>query len=118
MEILKLTRVKLNRLFSFCTSNLNSSSAHDFIGVSLLEAYNTVYSYDLIGIVETHLDWDADIDKLNLNGYYFFNSNNPQNRKRGGIRLYIKQSFLCRSRSDLEILLECIVSEFHINRRK
>ena len=62
---------QINRLFSFCTSNLNSSSTHDFIRVSLLEAYNTVYSYDLIGIVETHLDWDADIDTLNLNGYYF-----------------------------------------------
>ena len=86
--------------------------------MSLLEAYNTVYSYDLIGIVETHLDGNIDIEKLNLNGYYFINSNHPQNRKRGGVGLYIKESFPCRRGSDLEILPECIVSEFHINRRK
>ena len=108
----------VNGLLSFCTWNLNSISTHDFIRVSLLEAYNTVYSYDLIGIVETHLNGNIDIDKLNLNGNYFINSNHPQNRKRGGVGLYIKESFPCRRRSDLEILPECIVSEFHINRRK
>ena len=52
----------INGLFIFCTWNLNSISAHDFIHVSLLQAYNAVYSYDLIGIVETHLDGDIDID--------------------------------------------------------
>ena len=36
----------INRLVSFCTWNLNSISAHDFIRVSLLEAYSAVYSYD------------------------------------------------------------------------
>ena len=108
----------INGLFSFCTWNLNSTSARDFIRVSLLEAYNTVYSYDLIDIGEAHLDGDIDIDKLNLNGYYFINSNHPQNRKRGGVGLYIRESFPYRRRSDLEILPECIISEFHINWRK
>ena len=108
----------INRLSSFCTWNLNSIYAHDFIRFSLLEAYNTVYSDDLIGIVETHLDGDIDIDKLNLNGYNSINSNYPQNAKRGGLGLYIKESFPCRRRSDLEILPECIVCEFHINRSK
>ena len=104
----------INGLFSFCTWNLNSISAHDFICVLLLEASNTVYSYHLIRVVEMHLNGDIAIDKLNLNGYYFINSNHPQNRKRGGIGLYIKESCPCRRRSDLEILPECIVSEFHI----
>ena len=36
----------------FCTWNLNSITAHDFLRVSLIEAYNSVYNYDLIGIVE------------------------------------------------------------------
>ena len=40
----------------FCTWNLNSIIAHDYLRVSLIEAYNSVYNYDLIGIVETHLD--------------------------------------------------------------
>ena len=65
-----------------------------------------------------HLDGDIDIDKLNLNGYYFINSNHPQNGKRGGVGLYIKESFPCKRRSDLATLPECIVCDFHMNRRK
>ena len=108
----------INGLFNFCTLNLNSISAYDFIRVSLLEAYNTAYSYDMIGIVEMHLDGDIDMDILNLNSYYFINSNHPQNRKRGGVGIFIRESFPYRRKSELEILPECIVSEFHINRRK
>ena len=67
--------------------------------------------------METHLDGDIDMGKLNLNSYYFINSNHPQNRKREGVGIYIGESFPYRRRSDLEILPECIVSEFHINRR-
>ena len=32
----------------FCTWNLNSITAYDFLLVSLMEAYNSVYNYDLI----------------------------------------------------------------------
>ena len=69
--------------FSFCSWNLNSICAHDFTRVSLIEAYNSVHSYDLIGIVETHLDSTTDESKLTLDGYSFFKSNHPQNIKRG-----------------------------------
>ena len=48
----------------FCTWNLNSIAAYNFLRVSLIEAYNSVYSYDLIGIVETHLDSSIDVGKL------------------------------------------------------
>ena len=50
-----------------------------------------------ISNVETHLDGDIDVDKLNLNGYCFINSNHPQNRKRGGVGFYIRESFTCRT---------------------
>ena len=40
----------------FCTWILNSIFARDFLRVSLIEAYNSVYNYDLLGVVETHLD--------------------------------------------------------------
>ena len=42
-----------------------------FTRVSLIEAYNSVYNYDLIGIVETHLDSTVDESKLDLTGYSF-----------------------------------------------
>ena len=41
---------------SFCSWNLNSIIAHDFLRISLLEFHNSVFSYDLIGIDETHID--------------------------------------------------------------
>ena len=53
----------------FSTWNFNSISVHDFLCVSLIEAYNSVYNYDLIGVVETHLDNTVDKDRLALDGY-------------------------------------------------
>ena len=70
---------------NFCTWNLNSITAHDFLRVSLMEAYNSVYNYDLIGIVETHLDSTIDEERLALDGYSFHKENHPQNVKRGGM---------------------------------
>ena len=103
---------------SFCSWNLNSICAHDFLRVSLIEAYNTVYNYDLIGIVETHLDNTVDETKLAIDGYSFYKSNHPQNGKRGGVGLYVKESFPTRERDDLETLSECIVCEIQIKGKK
>ena len=103
---------------NFCTWNLNSLAAYDFLRVSLIEAYNSVYNYDLIGIVETHLDSTIDENKLALNGYTFIKVNHPQNVKRGGVGLYIKDSLPSKRRSDLVTLPECIVYEIQINRKK
>ena len=102
----------------FCTWNLNSITAHDFLRVSLIEAYNLVYNYDLIGIVETHLDSTVDKDRLALDGYTFIKDNHPQNVKRGGVGLYIKDSLPSKNRSDLVTLPECIVYEIQLNRKK
>ena len=103
---------------NFCAWNLNSIAAHDFLRVSLIEVYNSVYNYDLIGIVETHLDTTMNEDRLALDGYTFFKSNHPQNVKRGGVGLYVKDSLPSRDRSDLVTLPECIVTEIQIDRKK
>ena len=66
----------------------------------------SVYNYDLIGIVETHLDSTIDENKLALNV------------KRGGVGLYMKDSLPSKRRSDLVTLPECIVYEIQINRKK
>ena len=102
----------------FCTWNLNSITAYDFLRVSLLEAYNSVYNYDLIGIVETHLDSTVDEDRLALDGYTFVRENHPQNVKRGGVGLYIKDAIPSRNRPDLVTLPECIVYEIQLHRKK
>ena len=68
-KILLSNDVELNpgpETLNFCTWNLKSITAHDFLRISLIEAYNFVYSNDLIGIVKTHLDSKVDEDKLAL----------------------------------------------------
>ena len=55
----------------FCTWNLSSIIAHDFLRVSLIEAFNSVYKHDFIGIVETYLDSTFDDGRLTLDGYNF-----------------------------------------------
>ena len=88
-------------MFQFYAWNLNSLSAHDYFRVSLIDAYNFVYNNDLIGIVETHVDSTADESKLALNGYSFLKGNHPQDLKRSGIGIYIKDTFPARNRIDL-----------------
>ena len=103
---------------NFCTWNLNSITAHDFLRVLLLEAYNSVYNYDLIGIVETHLDTTINEDRLAIDGYTFHESNHPLNVKRGGVGLYVKDSLASKNRPDLMTLPECVVSEIQIDWKK
>ena len=105
-------------MFSFCSWNLNSITAHDFVRVSLIEAYNSIYEYDLLGIVETHIDSFVDETKLLIPGYTFVKSNHPSNTKRGGVGLYIKETFPARERPDLVKLPESIVCEIQLNQRK
>ena len=102
----------------FCCWNLNSIAAYDFLRVSLIEAYNSLYNYDLIGIVETHIDSTVDKDKLAMDGYTLHEANHPQNIKRGGVGLYIKDSLPSKNRSDQVTLPECVVCEIQLNRKK
>ena len=102
----------------FCTWNLNSIAAYDFLRVALLEAYNSVHKYDLIGIVETHLDTTINEARLALDGYTFHKSSHPQNMKRGGVGLYVKDTLPSKFRSDLAVLPECIILEVHIHGKK
>ena len=108
----------INDTISFCSWNLNSICAHDFARISLIEAYNSVYEYDLIGIVETHLDSSVEESKIELDGYNFMKTNHPLDVKRGGVGLYVKDTFPAKERPDLETLPECIVCEFQLDRKK
>ena len=103
---------------SFCSWNLNSPWAYDYLRVSLIEAYNTICNYDLIGIVETHLDNTVNEAKFADDGYSFYKSNHPQNGKCGGLGLYVKESLPVRERGDLVTLPECIVCELQIKGKK
>ena len=41
---------------SFCNWNLNTLSKNDFYRITLLEAHNTEYNYDIISLCETSLN--------------------------------------------------------------
>ena len=97
---------------------MNSISAHDFLRVSLIEAYNSLYNYDLIGIAETHLDDSVDQERLILKGYEFINCDHPLNSKRGGVGLYVKDSLPKKERPDIATLPESIVCELNLDRKK
>ena len=73
--------------FSLCYWNLNINAAHDFSKLSLLEAYNTHYMYDIICISETYLDSSVPYDdpRLNLSVYKFVKADNLSNSERGGV---------------------------------
>ena len=102
----------------FCTWNLNSIAAYDFLRVALVEAYNSVHKYDLIGIVETHLDATINEARLALDGYIFYKSNHPQNMKKGGVGLNVKDTQPSKFRPDLAVLPDCVILEVQIERKK
>ena len=79
---------------SFCHWSLNSISAHDFVKVSLLEAYNAIHKFDIICLSETFLNSSLQIDddSLVLNGYKLVRADNPSDLKRGGVCIYFKES--------------------------
>ena len=86
--------------FKFCCWNLNSIIAHDFLRVVLIEAYKSICKYDLLGIVETHLDNCIDQKRLAVKGYDLIACNHPSNIKRDGVGLCIKESLSKKHRPD------------------
>ena len=72
----------------------------------------------MIGIVETHIDSAVDEDKLALDGYRLIKNSHPQDVKRGGVGLYVKESLPSKDRFDLVILPECVFSTIQIDRKK
>ena len=71
---------------SFCHWNLNSIAAHNFIKMSLLQAYNAINRFDFICLSETYLDnsYHTDDDQLTFPGYNLIRADNPNNTKKRG----------------------------------
>ena len=78
--------------FSFCHWNLNSISSHNYVKISLLEAYITVHKFDIICLSETCLDSSTrpDDDNLGIEGYDIACADNPANTERRGVCIYYK----------------------------
>ena len=75
---------------SFCNWNLNTLSKEDFYRITLLEAHNTEYNYDIISLCETSLDDKFEVPELP--GYNFQSCNHPDDNRSGGVEIFYKES--------------------------
>ena len=80
-----------NAFFSFCNWNVNSLGKGNFSRVQLIEAHNSLYSYDLISLCETSLNDSVEIPDNLLEGYSFIPKNKPSNSRHGGVCLFFKK---------------------------
>ena len=98
--------------FSFCHWNFNSITTHNFIKMSLLQAYNSMHKFDIICSSETYFDnsYHSDDDQLALPGYNLIRADNPNNIKRGGVYICYRETWPVKV-IDVNILNECLVCE-------
>ena len=99
--------------------NVNSIPSHNFIKLSMLEAFNSIHKYDLICISESFVDssYSSDDPSLTLKGYKLARSDHPLNIKRGGNCIFYKESLPIKFLS-ISNLSECLISEILYNNRK
>ena len=106
--------------FSFCQWNLNSLTAHNYIKLSSLQAYNTIYKHHVICLSETYPDNSVPSDESDLNfpGYKLVRFDYQGNVKRGGVRIYFKDSLSIRFLDVPSNLDECLLCELSYNNKK
>ena len=97
--------------------NLNSLAKDNFQRIRLIEAHNTIFSYDLISICETSLNDSVALPGTLLNDYTFVPANNPANVRHDGVGLFFKNSLPVIVRNDLSFD-ESIVIELKFGRKK
>ena len=102
---------------SFCNWNLNTLSKDDFYRISLLEAHNTEFNYDIISLCETSLDDSINVPENALPGYRFHACNHPSGDRIGGVGIFYKETLPLRIRDDLSFD-EAIVPELMFGRKK
>ena len=103
--------------FSFCNWNLNTLSKDKFSRISLLDAHNSIYKYDIISLCETSLSKDEIVPENILPGYHYHACNHPSGEKKGGVGIFYKDSLPIKIRSDLSFD-ECIVAELRFGWKK
>ena len=106
-----------SNFFNFMSWNLNSIVKDNFYRVSLIEARNSLFNYDLISICETCLNDSVELPETLLDEYTFVPVNNPANTRRGGVGLFYKNSLPVVIRNDLSFE-ETIVDELAFGRKK
>ena len=108
--LLNFLILSFSYFLSFCNWNLNTLSKDDFYRISLLEAHNTEFNYDIISLCETSLNDSINVPENALPGYRFHSCNHPNGDRSGGVGMFYKESLPLKIREDLSFS-ECIVCE-------
>ena len=106
-----------NSFFTFANWNVNSLAKDNFQRVQLLEAHNSIFSYDLISLTEIALNDTVEVPPTLLEGYTFISKNNVANTGHGGVGIFYKNSLPLVVRNDLGFE-EALVVELKFGRKK
>ena len=81
-----------------------------------LKAYNSIYKFDIICLLETYLDSTIlhDDSNLEISGYNIVRSNHPSNKISGGVCIYYK-SYLPLRNMDINYLNQCMSFELMVH---
>ena len=87
--------------------------------VSQLQAFNLLHKFDILRILETHLDSSVskDDNALSIEGYSIIRADLPSNNKRGGLCIYYNDKISVRQMSNIS-LPECLACEVVIEKKK
>ena len=110
----------IHNSLKFCHWNLNSILARDNIKINLIEAYNSIFHYDLFAVSESLLNESIENNDLFIEGFSkeIFRNDHPSGNKVGGVCLFFKQNIPSKRRQDLELIQETIVTEIFLGRKK
>ena len=101
--------------------NLNSLTARDNSKIVLIEAYNSVFNYDLIAISDTRLDRSISNEDIEIKRFScdILRSDHPgDTRNPGGVCLYYKENIPIKHKNDLEIHDETGMGGISLRRKK
>ena len=104
----------------FCHWNLNGIIARDRIKIPLIEAYNSIFHYDIIALSETIINNSVQDEDIFFEGFSkeIFRSDHLSGDKKGGICIYFKETLPIKRRKDLESMQEIVVTEIILRRKK
>ena len=100
----------------FCHWNLNGVCARDKIKIPLLEAYNSIFHYDLIALSETNLNETVKNDDIIIDSFSteFLRSDHPSGDRQVGVCVYFKENLPIKRRKDIEISQETVICEISL----
>ena len=104
--------------FSICHWNLNSTSTHKFIKLSVLRVYISIHNFDILYLSESYIDSNIfSIDSnLIIPGYDLYRADHPSNVKRGWICFYYK-NLLPLKLINIQYLQDCVNLEMKIEEK-